>query len=190
MEEKPLPKLKGAVTLCNHVHTLDCIAVDLNFFPRKLVFPTLSENVYPLWPGMFVRPLGGVAIPDNLDELNSFFEEMEFLLMQGKLVHFFPEGELKHYDTSLRDFKKGAFHLAAQARVPIVPMSISFKEPDGFQRLYRRKPTMVLNIGEVIYPLEADWKKDMEIRQEKSRKQMEAMLPRQGYEKKKLLNLR
>jgi len=28
-------------------------------------------------------------------------------------VHFFPEGELKPYDTSLRDFKQGAFHLAA-----------------------------------------------------------------------------
>lgn len=74
--------------------------------------------------------------------------------------------------------------MAAQGRALIAPMSISFKEPSGLQRLYRRKPTMVLNIGEVIYPVEADWKKDMATSQEISQKRMEDILDKKEYKKR------
>jgi len=40
-------------------------------------------------------------------ELKAFFDEMEFLLMKNCIVHFFPEGELRPYDTGLQNFKKG-----------------------------------------------------------------------------------
>ena len=59
-----------------------------------------------LWPGKLVRVLGGFAIPDSIMELKTFFSEMELLLMKNNIVHFFPEGELKPYDTRLRDFKE------------------------------------------------------------------------------------
>ena len=81
-------------------------------------------------------------------------------------MHFFPEGELKPYDTSLRDFKRGAFHLAAQARVPVVPLSIRFTPPTGLGRMFRRKPTMVLVIGEPIVPTMTDPRSDRRIRME------------------------
>jgi 1-acyl-sn-glycerol-3-phosphate acyltransferase len=174
--EKHLRGIKGAMTVCNHVHTLDCALVALALFPRKIVFPTLPENVQSIWPGKIVRLLGGVAIPGNMTELKQFFDEMEFLLVKRRIVHIFPEGDLKPYDTSLRDFKKGAFHLAAQARVPVVPISITFQPPKGIKKLYRRKPIMTLHIGEPIYPAAIDPQEDLEIRMKLVKKQMNNLI--------------
>lgn len=169
---------RGALTVCNHVHLLDSALVALAVFPRKVVFPTIPENVESLWPGKLVRVLGGFAIPDNIVELKTFFDEMEFLLMKNYIVHFFPEGELKPYDTNLRDFKRGAFHLAAQARVPIVPMSITFEAPKGLLKLFRRKPVMRLHVGKPIYPIDSDWEIDSKLRMKTVREQMESFVNR------------
>ena len=174
--ESHLRGLKGALTVCNHVHMLDSALVALALFPRKLIFPTLPQNVQSLWPGIIVRLLGGVAVPGNMSELTQFFDEMEFLLMKGRLVHFFPEGDLTPYDTSLRSFKKGAFHLAAQARVPVIPISITFKPLNCIQKLYRRKPTMVVHIGVPIPPVAADPQKDLRIRMEMTQRQMRSVI--------------
>jgi len=164
--KKRLRNLNGAITVCNHVHLLDSALVGLALFPRKLVFPTLDKNTETFWLGNLVKLLGGIAIPGNITELKQFLDEMEYLLMKGRIVHFFPEGELKPYDTDLRNFKKGAFYLAAQARVPIIPITITFKQPKGIAKLYRRKPTMMVHIGEPVPPVSADSKTDQRIRTE------------------------
>ena len=170
--------LSGALTVCNHVHVLDSALIGLALFPRKTVFPTLPINLKTLWPGPIVRVLGGVEVPKDLKRINTFFEEMEYLLRKGRVVHFFPEGELKPFDTGLRDFKRGAFHLAARARVPLVPMSISFHPPGGLRRLIRRKPVMELHIGRPVPPMRLDPKEDACLRMEAVRKQMDELLKR------------
>jgi len=122
--------------------------------------------------------LGGVAVPQTPSGLPLFFSEMELLLAKGRIVHFFPEGELKPYDTSLRDFKRGAFHLAAQARVPVVPLSIRFTPPTGVGRLFRRKPTMVIVLGDPIVPTMTDPRSDRSIRMELTRRRMHDLITR------------
>lgn len=170
---KNLKGLKRALTICNHVHLLDSALIGLAFFPRRVVFTTTPKNIYSLWPGVLVRVLGGIAIPENIAELKTFFDEMEFLLMRNYIVHFFPEGELKPYDTVLREFKKGAFYLAARARVPIVPMRITFESPKGLLKLIRKKPVMRLHIGKPIYPVATDLDTDFRLRMKAAREQME-----------------
>lgn len=170
----------GALTLCNHVHQLDSALVGLAFFPRKMVFPTQPGNLKSLWPGQMVRLLGGVEVPQDRRQINLFFDEMEYLLRKGRVVHFFPEGDLHPYDTRLREFKRGAFYLAARARVPLVPMSISFHPPEGLRKLFRKKPVMTLHIGKPIYPVRLDPKEDAMLRMEAARKQMSELL-HQGY---------
>jgi len=172
---KNLRGIKSALTVCNHVHMLDSALVALAFYPRRVVFPTIPQNLNTLWPGKLVRVLGGIAIPENIMELKTFFDEMEFLLMKNNIVHFFPEGELKPYDTSLRSFKKGAFLLAAQARVPIVPMTITFETPKGLIKLIRKKPVMRLKIGKPIYPVDTDLDVDTRLRMIAAREQMERL---------------
>ncbi len=162
--KKRLRNLDGAITVCNHVHLLDSALVGIALFPRKLIFPTLEKNTETFWLGNLVKLLGGIAIPGNISELKQFLAEMEYLLMKGRVVHFFPEGELKPYNTDLRNFKRGAFYLAAQARVPIIPITIAFKQPKGIAKLYRRKPTMVVHVGEPVQPVSIDVRTDQRIR--------------------------
>ena len=173
-----LPRVGGALTVCNHVHPLDSALVALALFPRRPVFISAPVNLQNRWYGGLVRLLGGVAVPQTPSGLPLFFSEMELLLAKGRIVHFFPEGELKPYDTSLRDFKRGAFHLAAQARVPVVPLSIRFTPPTGVGRLFRRKPTMVIVLGDPIVPTMTDPRSDRSIRMELTRRRMHDLITR------------
>lgn len=176
--ENRLPRTGGALTICNHVHYLDSALVALAMFPRRLVFTAAPMNLQNRLYGGLVRLLGGVAVPRTPSGLPQFFSELELFLAKGRVVHFFPEGELKPYDTSLRDFKRGAFHLAAQARVPVVPLSIRFTPPTGVRRLVRRKPTMVIVIGEPIVPTMTDPRSDRRIRMEVARRRMHDLITR------------
>jgi 1-acyl-sn-glycerol-3-phosphate acyltransferase len=178
--ENRLPRVGGALTVCNHVHHLDSALVAIASFPRRPVFTSAPINLENRLYGGLVRLLGGVAVPRSAGELPLFFSEMELLLAKGRIVHFFPEGELKPYDTSLRDFKRGAFHLAAQARVPVVPLSIRFTPPTGVGRLFRRKPTMVIVIGEPIVPATTDPRRDRSIRMELARRRMQDLITREA----------
>jgi 1,2-diacylglycerol 3-alpha-glucosyltransferase len=173
-----LPRAGGALTVCNHVHPLDSVLVALALFPRRLVFASAPVNLQNRWYGGLVRLLGGVAVPRTPVGLPLFFSELELLLAKGRIVHFFPEGDLKPYDTSLRDFKRGAFHLAAHARVPVVPLSIRFTPPTGVRRILRRKPTMVIVIGEPIVPTTTDPRSDRRIRMELARRRMHDLITR------------
>lgn len=173
-----LPRAGGALTVCNHVHLLDSALVGLAVFPRRVVFTSAPINLQNRWYGGLVRLLGGVAIPPTPAGLPLFFAEMELLLAKGRIVHFFPEGDLKPYDTSLRDFKRGAFHLAARAQVPVVPLSIRFTQPTGVGRLFRRKPTMVVVVGDPIAPTTTDPRRDQRIRMELTRRRMHDLITR------------
>lgn len=173
-----LPRVGGALTVCNHVHPLDSALVALAMFPRRLIFTSAPVNLQNRWYGGLVRLLGGVAVPRSPAELPLFFSEMEIFLAKGRIVHFFPEGELKPYETNLRDFKRGAFHLAAQARVPVVPLSIRFTPPSGVGRIFRRKPTMVIVIGEPIVPTMTDPRSDRHVRMELVWRRMHDLITR------------
>jgi 1-acyl-sn-glycerol-3-phosphate acyltransferase len=176
--EDRLPRTGGFVTVCNHVHPLDSVLVAITAFPRRLVFTSLPMNLQNRGYGWIVRLLGGVAVPTTAAQLPRFFAELELFLAKGRGVHFFPEGELSPYDTGLRDFKRGAFHLAAQARVPIVPMSVRFTPPTGVWRLLRRKPRMVIVIGEPVDPTTTDPRGDRRIRMEVTRRRMQDLITR------------
>jgi 1-acyl-sn-glycerol-3-phosphate acyltransferase len=175
-----LPRTGGVLTVCNHVHPLDSALVALAMFPRRLVFTSAPMNLEHPWYGGLVRLLGAVAVPPTASGLPQFFAEMQLFLAKGRVVHFFPEGELKPYDTSLRDFKRGAFHLAAQARVPVVPLSIRFTPPAGLRRLITRKPTMVIVLGEPIAPTMTDPRSDRSIRMELARRRMHDLIKREA----------
>lgn len=173
--ERRLPRT-GAVTVSNHVHYLDSALVGLALFPRRPLFTSMPINLRHRWYGDLVRLLGGVAVPADPAELPRFFAEMELFLARGRIVHFYPEGELKPYHPHLRDFARGAFSLAARARVPVVPVSIRFTPPSGVRRMLRRRPTMVVAVGEPIHPTTAGPRSDERIRKDLAWRRMHAQI--------------
>ncbi|WP_051614403.1 glycosyltransferase [Acholeplasma equifetale] len=139
----------GAVLVSNHVHTLDSVMNSFAAFPRRPVMTAMKANFDLPIAGIFVNLLGAVPIPDNLLETQIFFKHMSEKAKRGRLIHIYPEGELITKDKNLRTFKRGAFQLAVQSSVPIVPIHISFIEYKFF--IWQREK-IVCRVGMPIYP--------------------------------------
>jgi 1,2-diacylglycerol 3-alpha-glucosyltransferase len=142
----------GAVTISNHVHVLDSAMAGLAMFPKKPIYTSIPENFRLPLAGFFVNALGSVPIPRSLTEDRIFFHELSKHLRQGRFVHFFPEGKLVKNDMELRPFIRGAFELAVNAQVPVIPMRISIRRKQNrFPRIFHHRH-IVLRIGEPVYP--------------------------------------
>lgn len=98
------------------------------------------------------------------------------MLAKGQYIHFYPEGNLRPYATNLLPFKRGAFYLAARARVPLVPMAISYHKPTGLRKVFRNKPDLILHIGKPIYPISSNEQEDIKIRLNRAEEQINEML--------------
>ena len=81
-----------------------------------------------------------------------FFLSINKLLKENKIVHFYPEASLWPYYKKLRKFKNGAFKLAVENNVPIVPMVYKFVKPSGVRKYIKKKPFIELYVLPAIYP--------------------------------------
>ncbi|WP_304224375.1 glycosyltransferase [Gracilinema caldarium] len=142
----------GAVIVANHVHTLDSAMVGLAAFPKKPIFTSLPSNFKLPVAGVLVNALGSVPIPETITEGRIFFYELSRLLRQRRFIHVFPEGELVRFDAELRPFKRGAFQLAVEASVPVVPLRISFRRREWGLLRFLFGQTIYVRIGEPQYP--------------------------------------
>lgn len=157
---KKLKNIKGgAVLVSNHVHNLDAAMSGMAAFPKKPVFTGIRDNFRLPIAGFFVNILGTVPVPETMDETRIFLYELSKQARSGRFIHFFPEGELIKFDDELRPFKKGAFQIAEEASVPVVPIGISFHPKTSIFPLFAPNRT-VLTVGEPIYPDIFKLKKD------------------------------
>lgn len=167
----------GMVTICNHVHTLDCTMVAGVCRQHRMYFPTLDENLKMPFVGHLVDDLGGIPIPGKISGFRGFMEGIEATLRQGDAIHLFPEGSLEPYCPTLRPFQKGAFTFAYDAEVPLVPMVLTYRSVNGVRNLLRKKPLLHLEILKPVYP-DVNNKKNHEIQRllEKCRLEMQKVL--------------
>jgi glycosyltransferase involved in cell wall biosynthesis/1-acyl-sn-glycerol-3-phosphate acyltransferase len=151
---KALGKIKktGAVTVCNHVHEMDATVCAVAIPRRKLIFVSLPSNFKLGAAGPLVNILGSVPTPAGPKETQIFIHALSKRLRQGRIVHFYPEGELMRYDSEIRGFHHGAFYLAVDAQMPVLPMRIVFRKPGVFLRFFKKKPCFTLVFGEPLYP--------------------------------------
>jgi 1-acyl-sn-glycerol-3-phosphate acyltransferase len=78
---------------------------------RKLIYVSKPGNFNLNGAGIFVDILGSVPAPSTPKELGTFIYTLSKALRHGRVVHFYPEGELQKYDRTLRPFQRGAFTL-------------------------------------------------------------------------------
>ncbi|MDR1928989.1 MAG: glycosyltransferase [Treponema sp.] len=142
----------GAITICNHIHEMDSPICAVGIPTRKLICVSQPSNFKLGIAGVFVSILGSVPTPSTPKELQVFIYTLSKYLRKRKLVHFYPEGALIRYNRDIRQFQRGAFYLAADAQVPILPMRIVCREPDGLFKLFKKKPCLTLIFGEPIRP--------------------------------------
>jgi len=114
------------VYVANHQSALD-VALYGSICPDRMLIIGKKEIIYiPLF-GFYFKAAGNILI--NRQHKSAAHESIELAAKKIKeqkvSIGIFPEGTRNRNGIGLLPFKKGAFHLAMKAGVPIVPMVCS-----------------------------------------------------------------
>jgi len=148
--------IRRAITVSNHTTFLDPVKIAGLTLPR-LSFQTLLEATveFPVL-GTYTRLLGGVPIPRGRTGYRKILEIGERAFKYRRYLHFYSEGECFLYNQHIREFQSGAFRIAAEMDVPIIPLVTVFStgpfKPWSFWG--RSLPLETLIVLEPIYPAE------------------------------------
>lgn len=136
----------GAMTISNHVYRWDFLAI-VQALHRRLWVPAKKENICGK-DGFLIRSVGGIPIPFGASAMKAFNTALEELHKKKQWFHFFPESSSWPYYEPIRPFFKGAFSIAYNFDLPIIPMAFSYRKPKGLLKLFLKdKPAITLNIG-------------------------------------------
>ena len=138
----------GAVTVCNHVYRWDFLAV-VQATKKRLWFPARAENLMGSDAGL-IRAVGGIPVAQNFSGMKKFYEAFDSL---HQWIHVFPESCRWTWYQPIRPFKRGAFEFSHRYDIPIIPMAISYREPDALRKFFGVKhPLVTLTVGSPIMP--------------------------------------
>ena len=133
----------GAVTVCNHIHLLDCAMVYMAFPKRRMWALSLPANLQLPAAGAIVRTMGGLAVPGSAEGYRTLYRHLEDCFARGHWLQVYPEGELRPWCRELRPFHPGAFRFAVRFGVPVVPCVL---------RQYRRRGPFKRGLELVVLP--------------------------------------
>ena len=150
-EENVLPN-QTYLFMSNHVSLFDIplLAAYIPIFVRAV--EALRQFKWPVY-GWAIRRLGNIPIDrKNIYASIRSIKKTEFTLKAGTSIAILPEGH-RTLDGKLRPFKKLPFHLAKQARVPIIPIGLSglfqLKSRDSY--VIRPRP-ITIRFGKPVTP--------------------------------------
>jgi 1-acyl-sn-glycerol-3-phosphate acyltransferase len=150
----PLPNAPFVVC-ANHASYLDILYLVLPFRER---FIYLGKGEIQRWP-YFRMFFNGMNIPMGRGKQRQAKEALIAAgkeLKEGRSVAIYPEGTIPSEAPQLGAFKKGAFRLAEEEQVPIVPVTFLdhwrlFPEGEGFWGSIRAGVSRIV-VHEPVYP--------------------------------------
>ncbi|NXY86622.1 PLCA acyltransferase, partial [Alcedo cyanopectus] len=125
---------KPFVLVMNHQTSLDIILM-MEIFPRRCVSLAKKEILHMGTLGLACWLSGFIFIDrrNKEESIATLTKVADSLHKENFSVLVFPEGTRNH-GASMLPFKRGAFHLAVKAQVPIIPVVIS-----SYDNFYNRK---------------------------------------------------
>ena len=118
---------RPAVFVANHQSELDILMLGATF-PRYCSVTGKKVLKYYPFLGWFMTLSGSVYIDrvNRENALKAFSGAIEQVKAKNQSVFIFPEGTRSHsLVPGMLPFKKGAFHFATQAQIPLVPWVVS-----------------------------------------------------------------
>ncbi|MEM9763927.1 MAG: 1-acyl-sn-glycerol-3-phosphate acyltransferase, partial [Pseudomonadota bacterium] len=149
-----VPKTGGLIIVPNHQSYFDSMVITtlvLILTGRRTLIPT-NIKAYTGWFTNLYQEATG-AYPIDPKDREGTYQRLKGLLEQGKVIILFPEGT-RSDGSGLLPFKFGAFNLAAELGMPILPVGIRNAArilPKGSLR-FRKGETGSLVFGEVVRP--------------------------------------
>lgn len=129
-------KRKGAIITCNHFNAMDNFAVykaiEKHVYHRELV-KVCREGNYTNFPGFYgflfkhcnTLPLSSVA-----STMKKFMHAVKTYLAQGRQILIYPEQAMWWNYRKPRPLTSGAFKMAAENNVPVIPFFITMQDSD------------------------------------------------------------
>jgi len=111
-----------AVFMQNHVSVFDGPLATLAI-PRAFVGLFNSWHFLVPGYGWFVKAAGGIGVPSGSGRLRSIISQAKDRGADGLSILAFPEGH-RTRDGNVRDFRKGAFVMAREAELPVIPLCV------------------------------------------------------------------
>lgn len=144
---------KGVVSVCNHVHMWDYIAVMKAVRPVRPHLLAWAPNINGE-NGTIIRLVGGIPIPeDNIAGQKAQLKAIKEMLGSGGWLHIYAEGSMWEYYAPIRPFKRGAAYIAVSSGKPVMPLGISYRKPGFIRRkIFSQTALLTLHIGEPIFP--------------------------------------
>lgn len=128
------------IFVVNHQSGAD-MAILEQVYPKRTLLIGKKELLYiPVWGLMYVA-FGNILInrQNRHQAVSGLNVAVDTLKRRGLSIFIFPEGTRNASGIGLLPFKKGAFHMAIAAQVPIVPVVCSsLAKVINFQRRYAR----------------------------------------------------
>jgi 1-acyl-sn-glycerol-3-phosphate acyltransferase len=144
-----LKGIKRAITVSNHTTFMDPVKISCLVLPRLIYQTLLEATVESPVLGTFTRLLGGVPIPRGKNGYRKILEICNQSFKYRRYLHFYPEGECFLYNQKINEFQSGAFRIAAELDIPVIPLVTVFSTRKFFGRTL---PTETLVVLEPVYP--------------------------------------
>ncbi|MCD6205836.1 MAG: 1-acyl-sn-glycerol-3-phosphate acyltransferase [Candidatus Marinimicrobia bacterium] len=114
---------KPYLIICNHESLLDAFICP-GYIPMVFTVLELADHFsWPVW-GNMIRKWGNIPVKKgNLKETIASLDQARDVLRNGRSILIFPEGE-RTVDGKMKPFRKGAFHLAKNAKADILPIGM------------------------------------------------------------------
>ena len=144
----------GAITVCNHVHMWDYLAISKALKKTDIKFLAWKKNLEASNRGL-VKLAGGIPIPeDNIKGSLKFVKEINNYLNNKGWLHIYAEGSMWEFYRPIRPFKDGFAYFSIKNNKPILPLAISYRK-NGFIRskIFKSPASLTINIGKPIIPL-------------------------------------
>ena len=149
--DRPL-EAPAYIVMANHRSYFDPITL-MAMFPRPL-FPVAKKELgkIPLFGWALQNGMAVMIDRNNRTDAIAALGAAETEIRNGRTVLIFPEGTRGNMD-SLKPFKKGGFHLAEAAQVPVLPIALVNTDRVLSPKSWRISPGQVdVVIGEIINP--------------------------------------
>lgn len=155
--KEEIKKGKSYIFLANHFSYLD-VAM-MGFIPGDVLFVgKASIRKAPLF-GYYFKKLHIAVDRDRLKSRADTMRRAGEALDQGSGIVLFPEGGIyTQHPPKMVPFKNGAFRLAMEKQIPIIPVTLSFNHlilPEDSQFLLHRKQAKMV-FHEALVPSEFD----------------------------------
>ena len=151
---KKMAHSKAMISVANHTAEWDTLFVLNTRYFKVAEFPIWIEGAESK-AGMMYRMAGGIPLPRfSLKGTACSFKAMREVIDEGKWLHVYPEAACWYFYPAVREFQIGAFKLAYETHMPVLPMAVTYRKPKGIYKLFKKHPNAKIEIGE---PQEADY---------------------------------